>query len=71
MGDWQLESATVHVTLEGYTEVEVSGVGRFKTCDTFHVPPDANINYGLLHDGIAGPWLTRKFDAGYTDWVLS
>jgi len=75
--DWQLEFATVHVTLFNGDvtlgdphKVEVSGVGQFTTSDTFHVPPDTQISYRLRRGGIAGPWLKRQFNAGYEDWRL-
>jgi hypothetical protein len=70
MGGWHLESTTVHVTLEGCTRVEVSGVGQFTSCETFHAPPDTNINYRLRNNNSVGSWLTRKLDAGYMDWKL-
>ncbi len=76
-GDWQLEFATVHVTLFNGDEtladphrVEVSGVGQFTTDQVFHVPPDVQLSYRLRRNGLAAPWLKRDFDAGYEDWRL-
>jgi len=84
--EWDLEFATVHVTLfndengddviqdgeklDPPHKVEVSGSGDYKTCDTFHVPPDTNISYRLHSGGIYGPWQKQTFPAGFTEWEL-
>jgi hypothetical protein len=67
--EWELEFATVHVQLGEAEKVEVSGVGEFTTCQTFHVPPNTSIQYRLYIGGSPGPWQYKKFTPGDQTWT--
>jgi len=44
--------------------LEISGIGNVGTCDTIHVPVDANIRWRARTGSITGPWQNKSWDSG-------